>query len=89
MERNCFHLEGKLCINHHCEQSEAIQRNSGSPRRFAARDDDPVREKEYQGHRRLAGLFQSLFQLFDAEFFFIAGDKISGGIVFKHENFKT
>ncbi len=34
---------GDLCINRHCEQSEAIQKNSGSPRRFAAHDDDLVR----------------------------------------------
>ena len=37
----------------------------------------------------VAGLFQSFFQFFDAELFFIAGDKFAGGIVFKHKDLKT
>ena len=37
----------------------------------------------------VAGLFQSFFQFFDAEFFFIAGDEFSGAIVFEHKNLKT
>jgi len=34
-------------------------------------------------------LFHSLFQFFDAELFFIAGDEFSGAIVFEHKNLKT
>ena len=37
----------------------------------------------------VTGLFQSFFQFFDAELFFVAGDKFKGAIVFKHENLKA
>ena len=37
----------------------------------------------------VTGLFQSFFQFFGAELFFIAGDEFSGAVVFEHKNLKT
>jgi len=46
-------LLSELCITRHCERSEAIQKTSGSPRRFAARDDDPLGFSSHQNNKTL------------------------------------